>query len=166
MLRIDKLIRWLTCNEQANTLVNDKHEAVLCDFGLTKGPISSGFTTSVEGFKGSIPWCSHELYTEEAPRSKGSDIWALGCLIVEVTTFKQFDQVIVLTTINRSCKALNLIMGSRERHMCTWLRGSHPTRKKRYSLQSISGVSLNTAGITSPVIGLPSLNASTTGSLQ
>ena len=67
---------------QANALLNEQNEVALCDFGLAKSEYASGLTTT-ESFKGSIPWCSPELFDDD-PRTPYSDVWALGCLVVEV----------------------------------------------------------------------------------
>ncbi|KAG8992850.1 hypothetical protein FRB93_002172 [Tulasnella sp. JGI-2019a] len=67
-----------------NVLVNHRDQALLCDFGLAKieGVKKSALTTST-GFKGSVRWCSPELF-DDKPRTKASDMWAFGCLVVEV----------------------------------------------------------------------------------
>lgn len=68
-------------------LINDARRAVLCDFGLAVAAdevsVPTGLTTS-GGLKASWRWCSPEVVTEDTPRTMASDIWAWGCLLVEV----------------------------------------------------------------------------------
>ncbi|KAG8984002.1 hypothetical protein FRB93_006841 [Tulasnella sp. JGI-2019a] len=69
-----------------NILMSDERRAVLCDFGLVVAAdeVQSGLTTS-KGFKGSVRYCSPELVMEdEARRWPPSDMWAWGCLFVEI----------------------------------------------------------------------------------
>ncbi|KAG9004307.1 hypothetical protein FRB94_006810 [Tulasnella sp. JGI-2019a] len=66
----------------ANTLLNQQGDAVLCDFGLAKSEFRSGLETSGD-FSGSIHFCSPELFMG-AERSPSSDMWALGCLAIEI----------------------------------------------------------------------------------
>ncbi|KAG8984000.1 hypothetical protein FRB93_006839 [Tulasnella sp. JGI-2019a] len=69
-----------------NILMSDERRAVLCDFGLAiaADEVQSGLTTS-KGFKGSVRYCSPELVMEdEARRWPPSDMWAWGCLFVEI----------------------------------------------------------------------------------
>ncbi|KAG9013217.1 hypothetical protein FRB94_003287 [Tulasnella sp. JGI-2019a] len=66
----------------ANTLVNQQGEAMLCDFGLAKSNFRSGLETS-NGPAGTIRFCSPELF-DEVEQSPASDMWALGCLAVEI----------------------------------------------------------------------------------
>ncbi|KAG8989972.1 hypothetical protein FRB94_013835 [Tulasnella sp. JGI-2019a] len=69
-----------------NVLMSNERRAILCDFGLAVAAdeVQSGLTTS-RGFKGSIRYCSPELVMEEeARRSPASDMWAWGCLVVEI----------------------------------------------------------------------------------
>ncbi|KAG8993128.1 hypothetical protein FRB94_011041 [Tulasnella sp. JGI-2019a] len=63
-----------------NVLVNGSDRALLCDFGLTT--FQGGLETS-HGFQGSVRWCSPELFSDK-PRTTASDMWAFGCLVVEV----------------------------------------------------------------------------------
>lgn len=65
--------------------MNPARKAVLADFGLTTlmGSSSSGLTTS-RGFKGSIRWCSWEILDGD-DRTLYGDIWAWGCLVLEVS---------------------------------------------------------------------------------
>ncbi|KAG9044503.1 hypothetical protein FS837_008053 [Tulasnella sp. UAMH 9824] len=73
----------------ANVFINAKRQAMLADFGLSKslesGP--TGLTTS-NGLKGTLRYYSPELLKEqeEVSYELPSDIWAWGCLAVEVLT--------------------------------------------------------------------------------
>ncbi|KAG8935631.1 hypothetical protein FRC00_010691 [Tulasnella sp. 408] len=71
-----------------NILINDAHQAVLCDFGLAlfiqESGISSGLTTS-RSVKGSLRYMSPELnLDDEAKHTLASDVWAWGCTAFEV----------------------------------------------------------------------------------
>ncbi|KAG9002625.1 Negative regulator of mitotic exit [Tulasnella sp. JGI-2019a] len=69
-----------------NVLMGDKRRAILCDFGLTLAAdeLPTGLTTS-KGFKGSLRYCSPELVLEDdSRRTISSDMWAWGCLLVEI----------------------------------------------------------------------------------
>ncbi|KAG9006704.1 hypothetical protein FRB95_000584 [Tulasnella sp. JGI-2019a] len=69
-----------------NILMSSERRAILCDFGLAVAvdEVSSGLTTS-KGFKGSLRYCSPELVMEEeARRTRPSDMWAWGCLVIEI----------------------------------------------------------------------------------
>ena len=69
----------------ANVLIDDEGLPKLGDFGLAKAleGTPSGLTTST-AFQGSIRWAAIELLFDK-PRSKETDIWALGYLALEVT---------------------------------------------------------------------------------
>ncbi|KAG8929696.1 hypothetical protein FRC01_003918 [Tulasnella sp. 417] len=69
-----------------NVLINAKREAMLADFGLSKSMEagSTGLTTS-KNLKGTLRYYSPEL-TEDHEVGLPSDIWALGCLALEVLT--------------------------------------------------------------------------------
>lgn len=77
-VRLTDRIRHL---DQANILLNQQREAVLCDFGLSKASLFSGLTMSA-GFEGSFKWCSPELHMDDLPDpDAGSDVWAWACLV-------------------------------------------------------------------------------------
>ncbi|KAG9037435.1 hypothetical protein FRB95_005725 [Tulasnella sp. JGI-2019a] len=82
----------------ANTLVNQQREAVLCDFGLAKSKFRCGLETS-DNFAGSLPFCSPELF-DGMDRSPGSDMWAMGCLVIEIVlSIKPFAQTTTLAAL-------------------------------------------------------------------
>ncbi|KAG8912357.1 hypothetical protein FRC01_005138 [Tulasnella sp. 417] len=71
-----------------NILINGNDEAVLTDFGLSSAVQSdpSGPPGS-EGVQGTLRYMSPELLLEEDPAlTLESDIWALGCLFLEIMT--------------------------------------------------------------------------------
>ncbi|KDQ08507.1 hypothetical protein BOTBODRAFT_118625, partial [Botryobasidium botryosum FD-172 SS1] len=74
----------------ANVLVQDDGEACLGDFGLSRfiQRVSTGSTTTV--FSGTPRWMAPELLFSEnddvAPVTKEGDVYALGCLALELTT--------------------------------------------------------------------------------
>ncbi|KDQ09301.1 hypothetical protein BOTBODRAFT_37212 [Botryobasidium botryosum FD-172 SS1] len=73
-----------------NVLVQDDGEACLGDFGLSRliQHVSTGCTTSV--FSGTPRWMAPELLFSEgddlAPVTKEGDVYAIGCLALELTT--------------------------------------------------------------------------------
>lgn len=70
-----------------NILITDRENAVIADFGIPKvlEDRPTGLTTS-SWAQGTIRYCSPELVTNSKPQhSLESDIWALGCLILEVS---------------------------------------------------------------------------------
>ncbi|KAG9011296.1 hypothetical protein FRB93_003098 [Tulasnella sp. JGI-2019a] len=77
----------------ANTLVNQQREAALCDFGLAKSNFRTGLETS-DNFAGSLLFCSPELF-DGAGRSPASDMWAMGCIVLEIVLgVKPFSPVV------------------------------------------------------------------------
>ncbi|KAG8896506.1 hypothetical protein FRB99_008860 [Tulasnella sp. 403] len=65
---------------------DDRH-ALLCDFGLAKvvEDCPSGLTTSRFGQRGSLRYLSPELLIDPNPhRTLQSDVWAFGCLLLEI----------------------------------------------------------------------------------
>ncbi|KAG9025023.1 hypothetical protein FRB95_010617 [Tulasnella sp. JGI-2019a] len=66
----------------ANTLLSLQGEAMLCDFGLAKSNFRSGLETS-NNPAGTTRFCSPELF-DGVEQSPASDMWALGCLVVEI----------------------------------------------------------------------------------
>ncbi|KAG8989973.1 hypothetical protein FRB94_013836 [Tulasnella sp. JGI-2019a] len=99
-----------------NVLMSNERRAILCDFGLAVAAdeVQSGLTTS-RGFKGSIRYCSPELVMEEeARRSPASDMWAWGCLVLEI-----MKETVPYTRQNNDGQV-----------MCALLRGDLPGSKE------------------------------------
>jgi len=73
-----------------NVFIKDDGEACLGDFGLSRfiQQVSTGFTTTV--FSGTPRWMAPELlFTSNgdlAPVTKEGDVYAFGCLALEITT--------------------------------------------------------------------------------
>lgn len=72
-----------------NILVNDKNEASLTDFGLSRVQNISGFTTKTGS--GTTRWQAYELLApcegDTIPRvTKATDVWAFAMTVVEVRT--------------------------------------------------------------------------------
>lgn len=83
--------------KQKNILVDGNQRARVCDFGLSRVQKStsgarSGYTTST--LAGSVRWMSPELVKHDQDGSstagftRESDVWAFGCLILEVRCHK------------------------------------------------------------------------------
>lgn len=74
---------------------------MLADFGLSRAleDAPSGLTTS-EGLKGTLRYYSPELMNEQdASHSLASDMWAWGCLVMEVRRMRDvFTTRWILTT--------------------------------------------------------------------
>ncbi|KAG8958011.1 general transcription repressor [Tulasnella sp. 408] len=92
-----------------NVLINDRIEAVLCDFGLARlaDGQPSGLTTT-KTIKGSTRYMSPELVEENGTHTLSSDVWAYGCLALRVMTgslpygLAQTDQQVLLAlALNR-----------------------------------------------------------------
>ncbi|KAG8958247.1 hypothetical protein FRC03_009301 [Tulasnella sp. 419] len=73
-----------------NVLIDDKGNAVIIDFGLglvihNKPMVLERTTSSCEN--GNPRWLAPELYFEEgAMRSMATDVYAFGCLLLEIAT--------------------------------------------------------------------------------
>lgn len=84
---------------QRNILVTSHPRAMLCDFGLAKVLCDpdepSGLTTSTS-FRGTTRYMSPELLEDTARHSLPADIWAWGCVLIEVT-WNQSTKAIALT---------------------------------------------------------------------
>ncbi|KZV88741.1 kinase-like protein, partial [Exidia glandulosa HHB12029] len=73
----------------ANVLISSAGRALLCDFGVawTRVRNSVSFTLERSGGKGTFRWMPPEFLDEATGRyCMQSDIWSLGCLILEVRT--------------------------------------------------------------------------------
>ncbi|KAG8958580.1 hypothetical protein FRC03_008995 [Tulasnella sp. 419] len=72
-----------------NVLVDASGRASLCDFGMSQfleaAARITGFTTTNAHLGGTDRFMSPELFYE-LPKSTDTDIWALGCLIVQILT--------------------------------------------------------------------------------
>ncbi|KAG8952584.1 TOM (translocase of outer membrane) complex component [Tulasnella sp. 419] len=70
-----------------NVLVDSENHASLCDFGMSQlldeAEQIVGLTTSTAGTGGTTRFMSSDLF-EGQPKSKASDMWALGCLILQI----------------------------------------------------------------------------------
>ncbi|KAG9049025.1 hypothetical protein FS837_011404 [Tulasnella sp. UAMH 9824] len=71
----------------ANVLVTAELTAVICDFGLSRAVQEeyTGLTTS-RTLKGSLRHLSPEILDEDPVHTLASDVWAWGCLALEVGT--------------------------------------------------------------------------------
>lgn len=65
----------------ANVLLDEKVQAVLCDFGMAKA-LDNVTSSALQG-AGSLRWMSPELM-DDSPKSTRSDVYAFGMTIVEV----------------------------------------------------------------------------------
>ncbi|KZV95668.1 kinase-like protein, partial [Exidia glandulosa HHB12029] len=71
-----------------DVLISDDGVARLSDFGLSRLLEDSQSTTDT-GVKGATRWMAPELLLEySAQLSYASDIWACGCLLIEISTGK------------------------------------------------------------------------------
>ncbi|EJD47712.1 kinase-like protein [Auricularia subglabra TFB-10046 SS5] len=70
----------------ANILVSDAHVVQLCDFGFASMQAHYDFSNAhSSSVKGSWRWMAPELVTDDnASYTTHSDIWAYGCVVVEV----------------------------------------------------------------------------------
>lgn len=68
---------------QANVLIDDGGNALICDFGLSIAldGLKTGFTSSTMG--GSVRFLAPELLVSSTP-TVATDIYAFGCVCVEV----------------------------------------------------------------------------------
>lgn len=72
-------------------MVDGRATALLCDFGLSKIQDSqpSGLTTSGFHYHGSTRYWSPELICNSPRRDLRSDVWAWGCVAMEVSALNQ-----------------------------------------------------------------------------
>lgn len=68
-------------------MVSKRATAVLCDFGLAKAleEIPSPLVTADNPPKGTANYMSPELLAQEGVHTLQSDIWAWGCVLMEVS---------------------------------------------------------------------------------
>ncbi|CAE6443930.1 unnamed protein product, partial [Rhizoctonia solani] len=70
-----------------NVLVSSDGTAKLTDFGLsTMSQSSLAFSATSGSYSGSLRWAAPELIFDEAPKSKQSDVYALGMTMLEIFT--------------------------------------------------------------------------------
>ena len=67
---------------QSNVLVDNNQIPKLCDFGSSR--IGYACSHTIECHDGTLQWDSPELF-EDRGRTNESDMWALGCLALEVS---------------------------------------------------------------------------------
>lgn len=76
--------------------MDDVLHAELCDFGLTTviefADAASGNTTTISSGE-SVRWCSPEVL-EGSRKTLESDIWAWGCLVLEVRRYFIADNIL------------------------------------------------------------------------
>ncbi|KAG8937204.1 hypothetical protein FRC02_003879 [Tulasnella sp. 418] len=73
--------------KSANVLIDEHGNARLCDFGATRLLEGvTGLTTSNQNAKATRRFISPERLTEDKPPTIASDIWAFGCVVIEVLT--------------------------------------------------------------------------------
>ncbi|KZV98372.1 kinase-like protein, partial [Exidia glandulosa HHB12029] len=68
----------------ANVLVSDEGVARLCDFGLSVLLAEHSQSISHTGLKGTSRWMAPELLVEGTRPSYSTDVYACGCLLIEV----------------------------------------------------------------------------------
>jgi serine/threonine protein kinase len=76
---------------QNNILVNDKGEASITDFGLSRVIDKTGFSTVSSG---SLRCLAYELVIGEAKVTKATDVWAFGMTVLAVCIFVSIRSVL------------------------------------------------------------------------
>jgi serine/threonine protein kinase len=84
-----------------------------CDFGSSN--INCQCYTGPREQEGTIPWGSPELWLEESPRTPEADIWAFGCIALEVS-YKSLSYCIHFITEPVSDPDEGIFMGSKGQH--------------------------------------------------
>lgn len=81
---------------QGNVLVADDGVARLCDFGFSAILVEhSQYFTEQTSMKGTCRWMAPELFEDDDPKPTiASDIWACGCLFIEVSSVWRIDRVV------------------------------------------------------------------------
>ena len=74
---------------KANILIDEQGKARITDFGLLSITESKAFLSSFTAHKegGSVRWMAPELFADNVElciHTAASDVWACGCLIIEV----------------------------------------------------------------------------------
>ncbi|KAG8955250.1 hypothetical protein FRC03_011241 [Tulasnella sp. 419] len=70
-----------------NVLINDEGHAAVNDFGLSQVMENSGSTiTNSMANVGNARWLAPEIFCEDMKRSTASDVYAFGCLMLEIAT--------------------------------------------------------------------------------
>lgn len=96
-------------------LVNKETRGVLCDFGQSRAmqDRKSGLTTSTS-IRGTMRYFAPECLTDSAMHSRESDMWALGCLLLEVF-YLSVAVLQPLTLVHRSSPTILLIQNAKYR---------------------------------------------------
>ncbi|KAG8914355.1 hypothetical protein FRC01_004115, partial [Tulasnella sp. 417] len=79
------LIMRLTSHEE-NILVTDDLHVLICDFGISRIISESNRFTTTNSAKGSTGYMSPELFTTDPRSTLNSDVWAWGCLVLQITS--------------------------------------------------------------------------------
>jgi serine/threonine protein kinase len=79
----------MNLNLQANILIDNKGDALLCDFGLISVAESQAFgaSSTAHGSKGTIRFMAPELLNPEKPgarKTRPTDVYAFGITIIQV----------------------------------------------------------------------------------
>lgn len=91
----------LTSTPQTNILINEKGRACLSDVGLTKAmaPGQTPIGLTITGaFPPAVQWCSPELLQTQNVAT-GSDMWAFGCCLLEVSSVPNPVNSLAINTI-------------------------------------------------------------------
>ncbi|KZV99886.1 kinase-like protein [Exidia glandulosa HHB12029] len=84
-----------------NVLISDDNVARLCDFGLSRLLLEHSQSITHTGVKGTSRWMAPELLlVDGAQHSYATDIWASGCLLIEVRPY--YSRSFATTTKRRS----------------------------------------------------------------
>ncbi|KZV94927.1 kinase-like protein [Exidia glandulosa HHB12029] len=67
-----------------NVLISDAGVATLCDFGLSRILAEHSQSVTYTGVRGTSRWMAPEIFLDGERHSYESDMWACGCLFIEV----------------------------------------------------------------------------------